>query len=266
MYRVLIVEDEDLIRKGLVYVFDWHKHDCVVIGEAANGREALEFIGKTAPDIVVTDIRMPILDGLGLIEAIKHMPIETIILTGYDEFNYAQKAIACGVSDYLLKPVKDDDLGQALDKICERIRKNQIADYLTSRMETMEAYKILDVAIYYTRVDYGSRYTPQVLTFIENNYMQKISIDHIADQLEVSGAYLARKFKEDVSHTFNDFLTRYRLQKALEFMGGSDLKIYQIAERVGFSEYKYFSQVFKNHTGYSPSEFMQQNVVIKNNL
>lgn len=262
----MIVEDEDLIRKGMVYMFDWSRYDCVVVAEAANGQEALDLIEKEAPDILITDIRMPIMDGLGLLEAIKDMPVETVILSGYDEFNYAKKAISYDVSDYLLKPVKDQDLGKALTKICDKIRKNQVTDYLTNKMESLDGYKILDCDIYYSKVDYISRYTPQVLDFIKSHYADKISLDTIAGQLEVSGTYLARKFKEDIHHTFTDFLTRYRLQKALELMNTSDLKIYQIAEEVGFSEYKYFSQVFKNHTGYSPSDFMQQNVIIQSRL
>lgn len=263
MYRVMIVEDEDLIRKGLVYVFDWSKYGCVVIKEAANGQEALEMIDKEVPDILLTDIRMPILDGLGLLEAIRDLPIETIILSGYDDFNYARKAISYGVSDYLLKPVKDQDLGEVLIKVCDKIRKKQIAEYLTNKMSSLDGYKILDSDIYYSREDYTSRYTHRVLGFIKDNYRDKISLDIVAEELEVSGTYLAKKFKKDVHHTFNDFLTRYRLQKALELMNTSELKIYQIAEEVGFSEYKYFSQVFKNQTGYSPSDFMHQNVIIR---
>lgn len=264
MYKVMVVEDEDLIRKGLVYVFDWTKYDCVVIGEAANGQEALDLINVQVPDIIITDIRMPLMDGIQLLEAIKDKKIETIILSGYAEFEYAKKAISYGVTEYILKPISHEKLGSILKGLCKKIRVKSLSGQIEERMKVMDQFQVLDLEIYYIRSDYHSRYTPKALAYIQENYGGKINIDQVASALEVSGAYLRKNFKLDTGHTFNDFLTRYRIQKALNLMLGSDYKIYQIAEMVGFSDYKYFSQVFKNHVQYTPSDFLQLDVMVKN--
>lgn len=263
MYKILIVEDEDLIRKGLVYVFNWLEHDCVVIGEAANGEEALRFIEKSKPDIIVTDIKMPIMDGLELLDNIKHMGIETVIISGYADFEYAKRAIHFDVSDYLLKPIDHKQLGQIIDELTAKIKKNLVSDMVSEKIKSIEDLRLFDVEFYYSNSNFKSRYTKKVLEFIKENYSRKISIDYIANKLEVSSAYLSKLFKSDAEYTFNDFLNRYRIQKALDYMLESDMKIYQIAEVVGYSEYKYFSQVFKNYLGYSPSDFMQLDLFIK---
>lgn len=263
MYKVLVVEDEDLIRKGLVYIFDWIKHDCVVIGEASNGCEALDFIAKNRPDIIVTDIKMPIMDGLELLENLQKEPIETIIISGYAEFDYAKKAIQYGVAEYLLKPIDHNQLSKVVEGATTRIREKLMSTMVNEKIKTLDELRLIDVEFYYNYSSYCSRYTPKVLELIKDNFSRKMSIDFIADQLEVSPAYLSKKFKEDTRHTFNDFLNRYRIQIAMDYMFESDMKIYQIAEVVGYSEYKYFSQVFKNYLGYSPSEFQQLDLFVK---
>ena len=111
MYRVLIVEDEDIIRKGIAYTMDWMSMDCVIAGEAANGKEGVEKILELRPDIVVADIMMPYMNGIEMIRSTKdQVPYKSILLTSYAEFSYAKQAIDLKVSDYLMKPVEEDDL------------------------------------------------------------------------------------------------------------------------------------------------------------
>lgn len=263
MYKVLIVEDEDLIRKGLVFSFDWLRHDCVIVGEAENGRKGLDFIHKLKPDIVMTDIKMPILDGIEMLGALQDREFETIIITGYAEFRYAKKAIQFGVSEFLLKPVNHAELGDVLEKIVSKVKKKHIVETIQEKAKPFSDINILDMEIYLHDTSYESRYIPRVLECIMQSYGSKISIDQIADELGVSGTCLSKKFKDETKHTFNEFLNRYRIQKALEYMRDGDLRIYEIAELVGFSEYKYFSQVFKNYTKYTPTDFMQAEVFIR---
>ena len=117
MYRVLIVEDEDIIRKGLAYTMDWMGMGCTIVGEAANGQEGLEKIEELKPDIVVADIMMPVIDGIEMIRiARQKFNFKSIILTSYADFDYAKKAIDLDVSAYLLKPVDEDELIKNVDK------------------------------------------------------------------------------------------------------------------------------------------------------
>ena len=127
MVKVFLVDDEIVIREGIRTSFPWEETDYVLVGEAPDGEMALPMIRDTQPDILITDIRMPFMDGIALCSAVRsQMPwIGIIILSGYDEFEYARKGIQLGVREYMLKPVTAAELKQALDRISEAMRKEQ---------------------------------------------------------------------------------------------------------------------------------------------
>ncbi len=124
MYKLLVVDDEEEVRQGLIQKIEWHKYNFEIIGEAQNGREALDIIEEIVPDIIITDISMPIMNGLELSEYVRlnYPTIKTVILTGYDDFNYAQQAIRFGVEDYILKPVLPKDIDELLLKLNNKLQ------------------------------------------------------------------------------------------------------------------------------------------------
>ncbi|MFD1175469.1 response regulator [Paenibacillus puldeungensis] len=126
MIKMLIVDDEAMIRKGITTSIDWSEHHIQIVGEAINGKDALEKIAQLQPQIVLTDIRMPIIDGLELAETIKqnHPDVMVVILTGYEDFNYARQALKAGVTDYLLKPVGAEELIQVVIRLRKKIEQN----------------------------------------------------------------------------------------------------------------------------------------------
>ncbi len=119
MFKVIIVDDEEEVRKGIINKIDWHKYNFEVAGEAENGREAADLLEDNIPDAVITDITMPVMDGLELAAHIQeHFPtVKTVILTGYNEFSFAQQAIKYAVVDYLLKPVHPNDIDKLMKKL-----------------------------------------------------------------------------------------------------------------------------------------------------
>jgi two-component system, response regulator YesN len=129
---VLLVDDEDMIRQGIMQSVDWNDFNMRVIGEAEDGEEALEIFTKHKPQVILTDIKMPFMDGLELLEKIKAENDDTyiIIISGYDEFQYAQKALKLGAYDFILKPIELDYLEQILTKIntdfAEKIEKKKM--------------------------------------------------------------------------------------------------------------------------------------------
>lgn len=257
MFKVLIVEDEDIIRKGLIYMMNWLKMDCVVVGEAVDGIDGLKKIRELEPDIVITDIRMPFKDGISMLkESIHEYNYEAIIISGYGEFEYAKSAISLGVREYLLKPIDFEELYDILDKLKPKmISKNRFKEYLKSD-KSIDLYRdILDIR-YYDMIENKTNYVVDMIEYIKDNYNKKISINDLSDKYEVSTVYLNSKFKEDTNYTFNDFLNRYRILKSIELLKEGSLLIYEIAEEVGFQDYKYFSQVFKKYVGQSPTEFI----------
>ena len=247
MLDLVIVEDEEIIRRGLVCTIDWLKMGARVVGEAANGREALEVIAATSPDVVLTDIKMPVMDGIAMTEALKaaENPAKIVYLTSYADFSYAQQALKLGVSDYLLKPVNEDELAKTLAKISAAPETP-----VQEKMSWDEALR----AAYHT----GNPYVQNVLRRIEAGYQGRLSSEAIAAEMGVSASYLSRKLKEETGLTFGGLLTRYRLKQAVEMLQAGTWRVYEVAEQTGFGDYKNFTQAFKKYLHTTPKAFMQE--------
>ena len=256
MHKVLIVEDEDIMRKGVMFMPNWQEVDCIVVGEAANGAEGLEKIEKYQPDIVIVDVNMPIMGGLEMLEkSIKEYGYDAIIVSGYGEFEYARKGISLGVSEYLLKPVNYPKLYEAIRKIqAKRNTDSKIQNAIRQIDVEKKRYGILE----FEEKKTGNRYIDYMIQAIHDNYSSRLVLSDISEQCKVSCTYLNVKFKNETGYTFNDYLNRYRIQKAVDLLRENQYKVYEIAEMVGFSDYKYFIKVFKKYTGCSPARFINE--------
>lgn len=255
MYKVIIIEDEDMIREGLKYMIDWLGLGCVVVGDASNGVEGLERIEELAPDIVLLDINMPLKTGIEMLEECsENYLFSTIILSGYQDFSYAKRAIKFGVMDYLLKPIDHTELIAAIDRAKESITLKRQYELLQEKIAAPEEINILNFDIWNTP-SANSNHIRQVLAFIEDNYTEKINMSDLVDQLGMSATYINNKIKESTTYTFNELLNRYRIQKAIEIISIGEDKISMIALDVGFSDYRYFIKVFKRYTNALPSDF-----------
>lgn len=246
MIKVLIAEDENLIRKKLLHFIDYDALGMVVVADVDNGVSGVELIKKYKPDIVLADINMPEKDGLDMIKETLDYDYIAIIISGYDYFSYAQRALKYGVTDYLLKPISLDDLNEALVNAREIIYKKRSVISRNSDIEnaidisTDEAIKDSTVV--------------EMINFIKINYQDKISISDLSKKLAYSESMLNRKFKKEVHITFNEYLNRYRINKAIELLKNSDYNITEISYMCGYSSAKYFSRVFKKYLGISPSD------------
>ena len=257
MNKVLVVEDEEIIRKGLLFTVDWLRAGCVVVGEAADGNEGLAKIAALQPDIVITDVKMPFKDGLEMLEeSIGTFHYEAIILSGYGEFEYAQKAIALGVTDYLLKPIDFDQLYLVLAKAGEKLTAARKLRAYQRQHEGESAFDgILDEgAMLHCR----NEQVQKLIDHIRLHYPEKISLGELSEEYGFSSTYLNTKFKQETNYTFNDFLNRYRILQAVDLLRQNRLKVYEVAEAVGFQDYKYFNQVFKKYVGQAPGKFINK--------
>ncbi|MDF2634164.1 MAG: two component transcriptional regulator, AraC family [Pelosinus sp.] len=254
MYKILIVEDEDTIRKGLIFMVDWLKVNCVVAGEAADGEEGLEKIKEICPDIVITDVKMPFKNGIQMLEeSINIYGYEAIIISGYSEFEYAKKAITLNVTEYLLKPIDFEHLYQTIEKLTGKIKANQKMREFIKSQDQIHIDPILDAQGMQSS---KTKYVSKMLEYIKVSYSQKISLNDLSRKYGLSSTYLNAKFKKETNYTFNDFLNRYRVLQAVELLKQEKMKVYEIAKAVGFQDYKYFIQVFKKYVGCSPSKFL----------
>lgn len=255
MYKVLVVEDELIIRKGLIFSFDWDEVNCVVVGEAENGEEGLKKIAELKPDIVIADINLPILSGISMIEkTIDENQYSAVIVSGYSEFEYAKKAMKYGVTEYLLKPLDHKELKEAIIKAIERREIRHIYSRILKNKMDIQEVNVLD---YKSDMDNSGGTVQKMLEYTRNNYMGKIVMSDISKHLNYSETLLNRKFKEKMKTTYNDYLNRFRIQKTIEMIREGNNYIYDIAERCGFTNYKYFNIVFKKYVGCSAKEFAQ---------
>ncbi|MDO5516505.1 MAG: response regulator [Clostridium sp.] len=258
MIKVLVVEDEDFIRKGLIGTFDWTNFQCVIIGEGENGCDGLKKIEELKPDLVITDIRMPKMNGIEMIRKAKHsVDFETFFLTSYDDFSYAKEAIDLRVQEYILKPIDEDNLGKALDKFRDFYEEKKLVSKFKASAKKNEHVELINIDDYKNNCIYD-RHIKRIIDYIVSDYDGKISIEDISYELNISPSYLSRKFKEQTSNTFHEFLNKYRIQKSIELLKSGDYKVYEISDKVGFCDYKHFSSVFKKYMYYSPSEYLKK--------
>ncbi|MEN6315470.1 MAG: response regulator [Clostridiaceae bacterium] len=270
MLKVLIVEDEEIIRKGLIHTIDWLKLNCIIVGEASDGLEGLRLIEEKKPDLVIADIKMPVMNGIEMLEtALKEHKFHSIILTSYSEFEYAKQAISLKVFEYLLKPVDEDKLAGIIENVRREVSQERVMGDIIekTRTGTGNELNLVDLDIYIFTGSKVNYYVSEALKQIRLNYHGKISIESIAAALGVSPSYLSRKFRDTTSQTFLDILNKYRVQKAIELLNTGKYRVYEISEMTGFSEYKHFCNVFKKYTHTSPTELVKSSsCIIHRNL
>ena len=238
--QVLLVEDEYFIRQGLAHKIKELDDIYVIAAQAGNGEEALEILRKTPVQLVITDIQMPVMDGLELCRQINllYPEIVTIVLTGYDEFEYAREALRSNVFDYLLKPVSEDDLIAALSSVQIRLEK---------------FYEITGDSV----LSSGSArsYVERMIDYFQNAYMEEIDLGRYAEELGFSSAYLTKIFKRYAGMTPVRFLTNIRISNARRLLDTTDLTVSQIGESVGYNDQFHFSKTFSKITGMSPMAY-----------
>lgn len=251
MTTVMIVDDEKYVRLGIKGETDWPLIGCEVVGEASNGEEALKLADKVRPDLVISDIRMPKMDGIELAEQLrdKYPNTKVIFLTAYNEFEYARKAIRLGVSDYILKPFQDGELEGVIQRLLH-LHPNGTAKEAELENELIPLKKPEDVS---------NRYVQAAIEYIENHYADvDFSVVSLAEALSVSEGHISRLFKSETDSSINNYLTKYRIKKALDYLKDMNVKVYEVADKVGYQDIAYFSNTFKKLVGRTPSEYQSK--------
>lgn len=237
MLKVVVIEDEELVRRGIVMAVDWASVDCEVVGEASNGEAGLELIARERPDIVVTDIRMPRMDGLEMLRRLREegCGASVILLTAYSDFTYAQSALKLGAVDYLLKPFHDGELEAAVQRISgrEQPRPGDFADISSKNRNVMQA-------IEYMNANYND---------------PELNVGAVARSVGLSEGHLSHIFKKETGYTLNGYITACRMHMAMHLLRERRLRVSEVAERVGYRDIAYFSSTFKKFTGSSPTEY-----------
>lgn len=238
--KIVVVEDEYMIRSGLCNLIPKLKDSFRVVGSAENGYEGVQLAIRTKPDVIICDIRMKVLDGLEMIRQLRDrkMDCKFIILSGYSDFAYAQKAITLGVYSYLLKPVNSGELMEILIGA-----EGDTEGNLQESSAAEENYSSLIAS---------------AIKEIREHYQSDISLSSVAELLGVTSAYLSVRFLKETGDNFTEYLRNYRMKKACELIQNTDKKMYEIAFQVGYDNPQYFSSVFKSVMGMSPKSYMRE--------
>lgn len=226
---ILIVDDEPLVRSSLRFALKELPLGCQVVGEAEDGEDALEQYRRLLPDVVITDIRMPGMSGLAFIEAVRKTDHVTqfIIVSGFSDFEYARQAMRFEVVDYVLKPVKAQELGDALANCANR---------LAEVCEAMPEGK-------------------KMVQYIQDHYASPLKLEQLSALFNFSPKYISCLVKNEVGQGFSEFLLSLRMKRAAELLGRTSQDVQTISRSVGYDDPQYFHRIFKKTTGKTPLQF-----------
>ncbi|MCF0134121.1 MAG: response regulator [Blautia sp.] len=242
--RIVVAENEQRARDGICRLICSIEGNYEVVAQASNGETALELIEQLAPDVVFTDIRMPYMDGIELIEAVRERRIKTefAVISAHADFQLAQKCISLDVTEYILKPVTKGEMEKVLLRLDARIKGQNV--YPKRENESL-------------RQDYPEAH-PMVLRaldIIEKEYNGRINQSDLAETLGISPQYFSYIFSKYIGEGFAAFLKKYRIRQALKIMDDGEEDMTVVAYQVGFSDVKYFYKVFREVTGKNISEY-----------
>ena len=243
--KAIVIDDEPAHVRGIIRHVDWEGFGFEKPEGFTDAVEALEFLKKTAVDVVITDIKMPEIDGLELIQRINKegMSVEIIIVSGYDDFPYAQEAIRLGVCAYLLKPLKTEELEECL----ETIRDKRLKKSLTDSKKNTAGDDSNDKKVYHPSIK-------KVIQYVNENYSNDLTIRGLAEIFNMNPDYLSALFKKETEINLNGYINATRLHAAHKLLEETDCRINEVAYQVGFSTPGYFAEQFRAFYGYTPSE------------
>lgn len=253
MYKVMLVDDEPIIVEGLSRSIPWEKWNCKVVATAHNGLEGRRAIEEYRPDIIFMDICMPEMDGLAMIAAIHSQfpDLEVCVLTGYRDFEYAKEAIRLGVTRFLLKPSDMGELEEAIEKMCENLKKKGLTG---DKPEPASAGSSEEEDLSQGN-DSGSFIVKNALAYMEENYTRKLTLGEVAEKTYVSQWHLSKLLNRHAGQSFSDILNHVRIEHAKELLRDPSLRIGEISEQVGFMDLAHFSRVFKKQEGMTANEY-----------
>ncbi|MCY9691854.1 response regulator transcription factor [Paenibacillus alginolyticus] len=239
MYKVILVDDERWVRVVLRKAVEQTKLPFEIVQECANGLEAIDALQKHSADLVISDVKMPIMDGIALAEQMTQVSANLILVSGYDDFQLAQKAIRYGVKDYLLKPVEMEAMADCLGRWMQ--------DRITKSARRLEEPPLIETD--------ALSAIEQVQQFISSNLSKDISLTDAAALVHLNPSYLSQLFKQQTGGKFVDYVIEMRMEEAKKLLIKTSLRVSEIAERLGYGDISYFSSTFKKLIGCSPLEY-----------
>ncbi|OUS76166.1 hypothetical protein B1748_12930 [Paenibacillus sp. MY03] len=241
-YRVMLIDDEPWAMVYLKQTFNWEDRGFVIASEESNAKDALDSVKDVRPDVIFTDIRMPGLTGLELMNEVRTLGIECefVIMSGFAEFSYAQEAITLGAFEYCLKPIAADKADRLLVRLRERLgaKPKSSEEPYGLALPSERNLKFEDM-----------------LDYIQSNIQDKLHLKELANQFYLNSNYCCHLFNKYTGKTFTEYVTELRMKKAAGLLANHRLTIEEAGSESGYPDYFYFNKVFKKYYGQTPSEY-----------
>ncbi|GAA4843178.1 hypothetical protein GCM10023310_21320 [Paenibacillus vulneris] len=266
MIKVLVVDDDHLVRKGFISMMPWDNYGLKVVGEAGNGRKALEFLEHHEVDLLITDLAMPVMSGIDLMRSVKerHRHVAMVVLTFHQDFEFIQEALRLGALDYITKvELEHEHMGEVLKRIVDKMKANAPeANWRAGLVDSLQE----------PAGDEGP-YSPEVkasvakaVHIIHEELQEDLHLPDIARRVNMSRSYFSRCFRDIVGKTFNDYVREVRVNHAKELLSRTERTISWVATQSGYPNEKYFGKVFRDIAGVLPSEFRRMEHEVSNRL
>jgi two-component system, response regulator YesN len=249
VYKIMLVDDTDIFRRQFKRLMEFKvRNFFTIVYEARNGKEAVDIAKKSAVDVIITDIRMPVMNGIELLQEIKklHLCTYVVLLSEFADFSSARQGIVFGAFDFIEKPVDGTKLAALFERLKNSIEEKKPAD--TDCMQNIPAGIVSQNIM-----------IRNICRYIQDNAgTAVVSLDSVSDQFFVNKSYLSHLFKNEMGKNFVDYVTEIKIEKAKTLLKERRLKIYEIAHDLGYEDEEYFSRVFKKIEGINASEYQKQ--------
>lgn len=243
MYQILIVDDDQNYRYAIRSILNWNILGFAVRDEAINGRQALRKLQENRFDLVITDMSMPLMNGVELIKEAKVLFPDLIFLalSAYDDFEFVKESMKSGAADYILKyEMSEESLTSVICSVREKLDKRRKEERVRQLLENTGLKR---------------PEMKRAVLYMQENYSRHITLQEIADHVGLNKNYFSNLFKEETGENFVRFLNKIRIAHACVLIEQDNLKLYEIAEQVGYNDTGYFGKVFREVTGLSIEEY-----------
>ncbi len=249
MYTIMIADDHEQICAGIAALLEETFPQLSLLGSCSCGRDMLTILENQIPDILITDIRMPDINGLDVCKQIREQNQKTqiILISGYKEFNYAKTAVDIGAMAYLVKPYAPRELIGAIQRAINNLDKEYFAG---SNAHFRAGVSFLN----------GTELSSAIIAYVEKNYSDPdLSLGKIAKHFNINYTYASEIFTSETSASLNDFMNEIRISHAKEIIQSSPhINLDTIARRVGYRSASYFGKIFKSRCGMTPSQYKRK--------
>ena len=245
MYRLVVVDDEPKILSGIVETYPWENWGYSVTGAFTNSLKALEYMKNNPVDVLLTDVYMPIMNGIELTKKVQdvHSELDVVFISGFRDFEFAKNAINLGVKQYITKPFNYNEILVTFKKIKQRLDQKQEGEKVPVHL-----------------CDFPPQYYDKLI-IMANEYVEKniatASLQTTSEQVGLSAGYFSKLYKEKTGYNFSDYLLKAKMYRAMQLLGDVRQRIYEVAFQVGYKNPKNFSRAFRQYFGVSPTEYRE---------